>query len=148
MDAANLKALRDTLIVAEGRKPFPYRDTAGKLTIGVGRNLTDNGLYDDEIDLLLTNDIDRRVLPEAQRRFPWFDDLDPVRERAHAELLFNMGYWTLSQFHHYLDAMARRDWATARTSLHDSKWATQVGPLRSTRLECMIETGKEPLVIR
>ncbi len=41
----------------EGRRAFPYTDTAGRLTIGVGRNLTDRGLADDEIDLLLANDI-------------------------------------------------------------------------------------------
>ena len=41
----------------EGRRTHPYLDTTGRLTIGVGRNLTDRGLAGDEIDLLLANDI-------------------------------------------------------------------------------------------
>ena len=40
----------------EGRRTHPYRDTAGCLTIGVGRNLTARGLAADEIDLLRDND--------------------------------------------------------------------------------------------
>ena len=37
------------------RRQFPYYDTRGKLTIAVGRNLTDRGLEDDEIDYLFAN---------------------------------------------------------------------------------------------
>ena len=54
---AKLAALLRLLTRHEGRRPFPYLDTAGKLTIGVGRNLTDRGLSSAEIDLLLANDI-------------------------------------------------------------------------------------------
>ena len=49
--------LRDLLERHEGRRAFPYLDTVGKLTIGVGRNLSDRGLSEDEIDLLLASDI-------------------------------------------------------------------------------------------
>ena len=46
----------------EGVKPFAYQCSAGKTTIGVGRNIDEDGgigLCDAEIDLLLSNDIDR-----------------------------------------------------------------------------------------
>ena len=33
----------------EGIRNKPYVDTVGKVTIGVGRNLSDVGLYPDEI---------------------------------------------------------------------------------------------------
>ena len=39
----------------------PYRDTVGKLTIGVGRNLDDVGITDAEARFLLENDIARTV---------------------------------------------------------------------------------------
>lgn len=35
----------------EGRRLKPYLDTVGKTTIGVGRNLTDVGISEDECDL-------------------------------------------------------------------------------------------------
>ncbi len=44
---------RDQLIKDEGLKLFPYRCTAGKLTIGVGRNLDDNPLTADECMVFL-----------------------------------------------------------------------------------------------
>ena len=50
-------ALRALLEGHEGRRALPYRDSLGKLTIGVGRNLSDRGLSEGEIDLLLANDI-------------------------------------------------------------------------------------------
>jgi GH24 family phage-related lysozyme (muramidase) len=31
----------------EGRRAFPWYDSAGKISIGIGRNLSDRGLSDD-----------------------------------------------------------------------------------------------------
>ena len=45
------------LIEEEGMKLKPYRCPAGKLTIGVGRNLEDKGLSNEEALFLLQNDI-------------------------------------------------------------------------------------------
>lgn len=50
--------LRPQLRIDEGVREFPYTDTVGKLSIGVGRNLDDVGLRPDEIALMLENDID------------------------------------------------------------------------------------------
>ncbi|MFA6168950.1 MAG: hypothetical protein WC700_20155, partial [Gemmatimonadaceae bacterium] len=52
---------RKQLKIDEGIKPYPYTDSVGKLTIGVGRNLVDVGLRPKEIDFLLENDIDEAV---------------------------------------------------------------------------------------
>ena len=52
-----LPASRDLVQIHEGRRQFPYYDTCGKLTIAVGRNFTDRGLADDEIDYLFANDL-------------------------------------------------------------------------------------------
>ena len=49
--------LRDALIRDEGVRLKPYRDSVGKLTIGVGRNLDDKGLTRAEAEALLDNDI-------------------------------------------------------------------------------------------
>ena len=41
----------------EGVKNHVYKDHLGIETIGVGRNLVDRGLTDEEVDFLLSNDI-------------------------------------------------------------------------------------------
>ena len=51
--------LNALLIRHERLRLKPYTDTVGKLTIGVGRNLTDMGLTQDEVLLLLQ--VQRRV---------------------------------------------------------------------------------------
>ena len=50
-------ALRAMLIRHEGYRTHPYLDTVGKITIGVGRNLSDRGLSAAEIEMLLNTDI-------------------------------------------------------------------------------------------
>lgn len=55
----------------EGVRFKPYRDTVGKLTIGVGRNLDDRGISPGEADYLLANDI-RIVCDELDRRLGWW----------------------------------------------------------------------------
>ena len=41
----------------EGYRDKPYRCTAGKLTIGFGRNLTDNGISRKEAEIMLRDDV-------------------------------------------------------------------------------------------
>lgn len=45
----------------EGLRLKPYRDTVGKLTIGIGRNLDDVGISEAEAEYLLSNDLDRTI---------------------------------------------------------------------------------------
>ena len=122
----------------EGVRYKPYTDTVGKLTVGVGRNLTDVGLSDDEVDYLLSNDVKRAQDGLAQ--FTWYASLDPVRQGACVNLAFNLGIAGLLHFPHFIAAMAHGDWTAAAGELADSLWAKQVGD-RSTRLEQQIVTG-------
>ena len=71
----------------EGVESKVYKDHLGIETIGVGRNLKDRGLSEDEIDYLLTNDI-TIIENELDKSFPWWRDLDEVRQRALADLAF------------------------------------------------------------
>ena len=50
--------LKEMLIKNEGMELKVYRCTSGKLTCGVGRNLSDNGISLDEAELMLKNDMD------------------------------------------------------------------------------------------
>ena len=54
----NREALIEELKRDEGVVFTLYKCSAGKNTIGVGRNLDDRGITEDESDYLLSNDID------------------------------------------------------------------------------------------
>jgi lysozyme len=142
--------LRDQLKKHEGVRQFVYDDCTGKLideacfvrgkpTIGVGRNLADRGLADDEIDYLLDNDIND-CIAEAQK-FRWFEALNPVRQAAVVELLFNLGLTRLSGFKKFLNFMNEHRYAQAAGELKNSLWHNQVGK-RAETLEAQILTGE------
>lgn len=149
--------LRDQLSKHEDRRQFVYDDATGKpvavgsqirgkLTIGVGRNLEDRGLSDDEIDYLLDNDI-ADAIREAHT-FRWFESLDGVRQAVIVELIFNMGLTRLLGFKKFLAAMAEQRWPHAAAELADSKWQKQVDPTlgdgegRADTLIHMVKTGE------
>ena len=79
MTAADRLLLCGQLEQHEGRRARPYMDSVGKITIGVGRNLSDKGLSQAEIDALLEHDLDD-VLIDLET-FAWFAALDGVRQR-------------------------------------------------------------------
>ena len=123
----------------EGVKNQVYKDHLGIETIGVGRNLKDRGLSDEEVDMLLANDI-AIVEEELDKQLPWWRDLSEVRQRAIADLVFNMGMPRLHGFVKTLDALQRRDYQTAADELLNSKYANQVGA-RAIRIAEMIRSG-------
>mgnify|MGYP005988215069 FL=1 len=125
----------------EGVKNKVYKDHLGIETIGVGRNLVDRGLSDEEVDYLLGNDI-TIVENELDNGLSWWRDLDEVRQRALADLAFNMGLPRLHGFVKMLDGLQRRDYHAAADELLDSKYAKQVGA-RSERVAQMIRTGED-----
>ncbi|KKB61555.1 lysozyme [Robbsia andropogonis] len=123
----------------EGVRNKPYKDTVGKTTIGVGRNLDDVGISDDEINLMLQNDIERTELA-LDRSLPWWRSLDPVRQRVILNMGFNMGIAGLLTFKNTLAAVQNGSYPAAAAGMLASKWATQVGD-RATRLASMMRTG-------
>jgi lysozyme len=139
-DTFDLAQMRTELARDEGRRKYPYADTGMKLTVGVGRNLTDRGLRDDEIDYLLANDI-HAAAADLDHNLPWWRTLDPVRQRVMLNLCFNMGWGTFSQFARFFSAMNQHRWDDAAVELIASKWHAQVGD-RARRLESMIRTGE------
>jgi len=137
-----MQDLRSLLRHHEGVRAKPYLCTAGKTTIGVGRNLDDLGLSPDEIDYLFENDL-RRVELELHRAFPWAKSLDAVRYAVMVDMLFNLGLRRLQLFRKFLAAMERHDWQTAAVEMMDSRWAKQLKS-RATRLRDMVLTGQWP----
>lgn len=133
--------LLDQLTLHEGRRRKPYKDTVGKLTIGVGRNLDDVGLSDDEIDYLLINDI-KRVEDNLDKNLPWWRGLNTVRQRVLIDMCFNMGIGGLMGFKNTLENIRKGNYSAASAGMLKSLWAKQVKG-RATRLAEMMRTGND-----
>lgn len=138
----NVDRLRTQLVDEEGLRLTPYRDSVGKLTIGVGRNLEDRGITRDEAIFLLDNDI-IAVLDQLAAHVPFFAALDDVRQRVLADMAFNVGMGGLLGFKNTLAAVARGDYDAAAVGMLASRWATQVGD-RALVLAEMMRSGKDP----
>lgn len=142
----NNRAERDAMIrqlkLHEGERLFPYRCTAGKLTIGIGRNLDDRGITAQESAMLLSNDIDY-VHDRLEKELPWMEQLDPIRQRVLLDMAFNLGIAGLLTFQRTLAAVRGGAYDRAAAYMLQSRWATQVGG-RATRLSRMMATGQLP----
>lgn len=136
----NIDDLIEQLIDHEGLELFPYKCTAEKLTIGVGRNLDDRGISEDEAKYLLENDI-AIVERELLERQPMVSMLDSVRQRVLVDMGFNLGLPTLMKFQNMWDAIEDENWEEAAEQMLDSRWARQVGR-RATRLADAMATGE------
>lgn len=128
----NHKRLASQLILDEGTKLFPYRCTAGKLTIGHGRNLEDRGITHSEALYLLTNDI-QETWYDLQRALPWIDDQPEEVQEVLANMAFNLGVEGLLEFRKTLGHIQAERYKEAAREMLNSRWASQVGS-RAKRL--------------
>ena len=133
--------LIDLIIYHEGLELKPYRCTAGHLTIGIGRNLDDRGITEDEARFLCQNDVDI-VEQELTRKFPFIVGFGDVRTRVLLDMAFNLGVPRLSAFSNMWGALEEGDYKQAAVEMLDSRWARQVGR-RATNLSQMMETGED-----
>lgn len=135
-----LKSIEEQLILHEGMKLKPYRCPAGKLTIGVGRNLEDKGLSKQEALFLLRRDI--AEITNELRKYPWFKTLDMVRQKVLIDMAFNLGINGLLSFKKMLSYLKAGDYEKAADEMVNSRWYGQVGD-RSKRLVKMMRTGED-----
>lgn len=137
MDIDKLKA---QLKRHEGIRLYPYPDTAipPRITIGVGRNLTDRGISMVTVEQMLDEDV-QLVLVELIK-LSWFNTLNEVRQRVIADMAFNMGVPGLFKFYHMIVAILAENYTEAAHQMLDSEWAKQVG-LRANELANMMRSG-------
>ena len=133
--------LIEQLIDHEGIELKAYKDTVGKITIGVGRNLDDVGISGEEAMILLKNDI-QRIVDQLDEKLDWWRELDAVRQRALISMGFNLGIYGLLKFEKTLNALKNKRWVEASDEMMDSKWASQVGR-RAEMLSQIMLTGNE-----
>lgn len=134
-------ALEAQLQRHEGIRLKPYTDTTDRLTIGIGRNLTDNGITMTEALFMLRNDI-ATAAAELEARLPWVADLAPVRQQVLVNMVFNLGWFSFSKFKKMLAELAAKNYEGAAKQMLDSKWAIQVGK-RATELAEQMRRGEK-----
>jgi len=127
----NLEAIRNRLVLEEGLKLTPYKCTANKLTIGVGRNIEDRGISHETAMQMLDEDIDIMV-NELRQNLSWFDKQNDAIQGVLIDLCFNMGISRLLMFVQTLKLIEQGQYAMAADELLDSKYAAML-PARSKR---------------
>lgn len=153
--------LLDKLIEHEGMVLTVYQDSLGIDTIGIGRNLEDRGISQEELDHMDIPHIDliyRDGITEADARYlakndvqivekellqahPCVAELDAVRQLVLIDMAFNMGVPRLRKFKNMWAAVHEKDFSTAAKEMLDSRWANQVKS-RSVKLANMMHTGE------
>lgn len=123
----------------EGVELKPYKCTSNKLTIGIGRNLEDVGISENEAEYLLMNDLDTYMT--AAKTYDWYNGLNDARKAVIVNMLFNMGQTNFNKFLKMKQALDVGDHAEAAKQMLESKWAKQVKG-RSEELAKQMETGK------
>ena len=140
----------------------PYYDSRGFLTVGVGHNLTVNGipegirisendlktgLNDQQIEALLQHDV-QQALAGLKAEFPWFENLSNIRKIVLLDMCFNLGLDGLKKFKKTLAHIKNGRYEQASKEMLHSLWATQVGKIRSKRLSEMMRTNTWPKEVK
>ena len=129
----------EQLVDHEGLELHPYEDSLGILTIGVGRNLEERGISEDEAFYLLGNDIEI-IWDELIKQHPIVEDLDDQRQMILLDMAFNMGVPRLGKFKKMWAAIEDGDMIEASKQALDYRWADQVGR-RAERLAERLTSG-------
>ena len=133
------RRLKKHVELHEGKRQFPYTDTVGKISIAIGRNLTDVGLSETTIQQMFEEDLQKTL--QFLETLGWWRDLDTVRQRAIADMTFNL-MGKILQFRGMIAALKAKDWNTAADHVRNSLFAQQTGQ-RAEDLATMIRTGQD-----
>ena len=116
------KELLDQIKEHEGLRLFPYKCPAGKLTIGYGHNLQDNGLSKSACEYILYDDID-----EAKRNLrtifgnEFFENLKDSKKIALIDMMFNLGMVKFLTFKRFIFAVETQNWENASYEIIHSR---------------------------
>ena len=122
----------------EGLRLKAYKCPAGKLTIGVGRNIDvdGKGITEDEANYLLKNDI-LECKDDLKNIFPTFDSFPQPAKYALINMRFNLGPARFRGFKNMILAIKKLDWKQARIECLDSKAAREL-PTRYGQIANML----------
>lgn len=114
----------------EGLRLKPYKCTAGKLTIGYGRNLTDVGISKTEANYLFQADFAKAIQEATQLCEEYGIDSEGLLEQRFfvlVDMVFNLGINGTRKFKKMLTALKKGLYSDAAEEMLNSNWAKQVG---------------------
>ena len=110
----------------EGLVLKPYKCPAGKLTIGYGHNLEDNGLSKTACEFILHEDIDEAIKNlYAVFTRDFFNTLKDNQKIALIDMMFNLGMSRFLTFKKFILAVKQRNFDRASVEIIHSKAYTQ-----------------------
>lgn len=124
MDQSFKSRLKTLIVSHEASENYPYKDTLGNITIGIGYNLTARGLPDSWINAQFDEDVtyfDKQLSLD----YEWYQDLCDARKMVLIDMCF-MGYKSFQTFAYMLFALAVRNYDRAADEIMHSKYAEQV----------------------
>lgn len=139
MTPESRQKLKQLLVNHESYRQFPYSDTTGNLTVGIGRNLSDRGVSPTEASYLLDDDI-AYFYSKLSYFLRFFNQLSENRQIALVDMCFNVGVQGFLNFRKMIIALEAGDYERAADEMLNSKWATQVGQ-RALTLANIVRTG-------
>ena len=132
MDDYAKTKLKALLIQQEDLKLFPYTDTTGNITIGVGRNLSARGVSQPEALGMLDDDI-LWFTSKIVESLPWASQLSDNRFCGVISIAFNIGLHGLLECNTLLNYLEAGHWQSA----HDDclgLLAAKQAPARYTQI--------------
>lgn len=139
MDQSFKSRLKQLIVSHEKKCNYPYLDTQGNISIGIGYNLSARGLPDSWINEQYEADV-AYFNAQLLHDFPWYEDLCDPRKMVLIDMAF-MGYKSFKGFDRMLVALAARDYEKASLEILNSLWASQVGHRAVENAEIM-RTGE------
>lgn len=133
----NTQKLKEQIIDHEGIRLKLYRCSAGKLTIGIGRNIEKKGINTDEAFHMLTNDI-QECLVDIITIFSDFSEFPEKIQLVLMDMRFNLGASGFRGFRKMIAAAKSQDWEGMKREMIHSNWYGQVGR-RSRNLVKMVD---------
>lgn len=149
----NMEKICKRLEFHEGCKLKPYKCTAGKWTIGIGRCYETNPFTPQELKaigdykhgitknaaiMLLKNDVQKCL--DNLNSWIWFHDLDEERKYALIDMCFQLGFDGLKKFKNMLKYMQQHKFESAAYECLNSIYGIQT-PTRAKRISHLIKTG-------
>ena len=139
--------VKQMLVRHEGVVCHVYKCTAEppRDTIGCGRNLSDNGISEDEAMYLLDNDI-KRVKEELNKNFGAWRTMPEKARMVCIDLVFNLGITGFMQFRKTRELMELGLWLEASEELLRSRYAIQLpnrSAFNSRQLALCGQNGKD-----
>jgi len=119
-----------------------YKCPAGYLTAGWGHNLDAHGVLNATAEEWLRQDL-AAAQREVSKNVDAWDKLNAPRKSVLIDMVFNMGWPTLSKFKKFLAALDNEDYEKAAIEMEDSKWFKQVG-IRAEMLQSIMLSGEYP----